>query len=190
MLFGKSNKEKFVIAPKNKTEYSLHMANIILTGMSGAGKSTIGVLAAKALGRNFIDTDILIQQQEHRLLQNIIDTDGIDTFLKIEENVVCGVHAEDCVIATGGSVVYSDRAMKHLAESGTVVYLYIPFEELAKRLKSITTRGIVMRQGSTLKDVYSERLPLYEKYSGVKIDCSCMSVEQCVELVVKEAEKK
>jgi shikimate kinase len=160
------------------------MKNIVLTGMSGAGKSTLGVLLAKALGMDFVDTDILIQQREGRLLQKILEDDGIERFLQIEESVVTGIHAEGCVIATGGSVVYSDRAMTVLRQEGIAVYLYVTYEELAKRLTNITTRGIVMKKGLSLKDVYEERLPLYEKYSDITVDCSSAHIENCVHTII------
>jgi shikimate kinase len=160
--------------------------NIVLIGMSGAGKSTLGVLLAKARGMDFTDTDILLQQQEHRLLQEIIDEDGSENFLKIEETVVSGLIVHNCVIATGGSVVYSEKAMTALKREGMVVYLYVPYEELIKRLTNITTRGIVMRAGSSLKDVYKDRLPLYKKYSDCTIDCSRMDIEQCVQTIIAQ----
>src|SRR5574344_307651 len=161
------------------------MRNIVLIGMSGAGKSTIGVLLAKALGKDFIDTDILIQQKEKRLLQSIIDSDGTGKFLQTEESVVCSLDARNSVIATGGSAVYSEKAMTHLKKNGFIIYLYVPYEELSKRLTSITTRGIVMKEGSTLKDVYDERLPLYRRYADRTIDCSGMSVEESVTAAVR-----
>ena len=155
--------------------------NIILIGMSGAGKSTLGVLLAKALGMSFLDTDILIQQHEGRKLQDIIDRDGVEQFLQIEEAIVSKVQAEHTVIATGGSVVYSERIMTSLKENGTVVFLTLPYEELVKRLKNITTRGIVIKKGNSLQDVYEERLPLYQKYADFTVNCTGKDVERCVE---------
>ncbi|NCC67390.1 MAG: shikimate kinase [Clostridia bacterium] len=154
--------------------------NIVLTGMSGAGKSTLGVLLAKALGMDFIDTDILIQRQTGKKLQVIIDGEGIDAFLKIEEDVVSGLPAQNCVIATGGSVVYSEKAMSALRRSGRVVYLYISYDELKRRLTNITTRGIVMKAGKRLADVFAERLPLYERYSDITVDCTDRDPEACI----------
>lgn len=139
--------------------------NIVLIGMAGAGKSTLGVLLAKALGMDFVDTDILIQQREERLLQEIIDHDGIDRFLAVEESVISELHLRNSVIATGGSVVYSQRAMEALREGGTVIYLYVAYKEVERRVTNITTRGIVIKQGRSLKDAYEERLPLYHRYS-------------------------
>lgn len=159
--------------------------NIVLIGMSGAGKSTLGVLLAKALGKSFTDTDLVIQQREGRLLQGIIDEDGIEAFLKIEESAVLSVSDKNSVIATGGSVVYSDTAMSFLRENGTVVYLRVDFEELSHRLSNITTRGIVFKHGSDLSEVYAERLPLYEAYADLTVDCTGRSVEESVSEILE-----
>ena len=163
--------------------------NIVLTGMSGAGKSTLGVLAAKALGMNFTDTDILIQEKEHAFLQDILDDRGIEYFMHAEESVLCGLNADDTVIATGGSAVYYEKAMKHLSQNACVIYLAMPYEEIEKRVKNITTRGIVMKKGNSLRDVFNEREPLYRVYSDHVIDCTGCEIEQCVEMIVKIAEK-
>ena len=160
--------------------------NVILIGMSGAGKSTLGVLLAKAIGKDFTDTDIFIQQREGRLLQDIIDRDGVDYFMKAEEDIVSSLSFENCVVATGGSVVYSEKIMESLRKNAVFVYLYVPYEELVARVNNISTRGIVMRNGSTFKDVYNERLSLYEKYADITVDCSAMDVERCVEAIVKQ----
>lgn len=169
----------------------VHMINdnIILIGMSGAGKSTLGVLLAKAIGKSFVDTDIIIQQKEERLLQEIIDCFGIERFMEIEEETVSSENFENSVVATGGSVVYSEKIMNSLKEKGKIVYLYVPYEELAARVKNISTRGIVMRSGSTYEDVYNERLPLYEKYADITVDCSSMDIERCVEKIVSQLNK-
>jgi shikimate kinase len=157
--------------------------------MSGAGKSTLGVLLAKALGMDFIDTDILIQQREGRLLQQIIDEDGTDRFLDIEEATILELDVKNCVIATGGSVVYSDAAMRSLSENGVVVYIYVGFEEIRRRLADIKTRGIVIHGNASLYDIYTERLPLYEKYGDIKVDCTDRRVEESVELLVSELKR-
>lgn len=163
--------------------------NIILIGMSGAGKSTLGVLLAKALGMDFVDTDILIQQREKRLLQEIIDQEGIERFLCVEEAVLSDLKLYNCVVATGGSAVYSRKAMQSLRETGTVIYLSVPYEEVEKRVTNITTRGIVMKQGRSLKDAYEERLPLYRQFSDVVIDCTGRDIEGCVgEMIAKLCE--
>ncbi|WP_248928691.1 shikimate kinase [Paenibacillus hamazuiensis] len=160
------------------------MTNIVLIGMSGAGKSTLGVLLAKALGMDYVDTDIVIQQQEGRLLQEIIDSDGIEKFMNVEENIVSGQRLKNSVISTGGSVVYSEKAMNALKQGGQVIYLHVPYEEITRRLTNITTRGIVMRKGNSLKDVYEERVPLYMKYSDMTLDCSNKDIEQCVSEII------
>jgi shikimate kinase len=158
--------------------------NIVLIGMSGAGKSTLGVLLAKALGMDYVDTDIVIQQREGRLLQAIIDIDGIEKFMEVEEEIVSGLQLENCIISTGGSVIYSDRAMNVLKQGGHIIYLHVPFEEITRRLTNITTRGIVIKKGSSLKDVYEERVPLYTKYSDITLDCSNKDVEHCVSEII------
>jgi len=154
--------------------------NIILIGMAGAGKSTLGVLLAKALGMSFVDTDIILQEQENRLLHEIISTDGIERFLKIEESVVSNLKLNNCVIATGGSVVYSQKAMASLRKTGISIYLYVPFEEIENRLRNIKTRGIVIPEGQSLKDVYEERVPLYLAHSDVTLDCTSKNIEEIV----------
>lgn len=159
--------------------------NIVLIGMSGAGKSTLGVLLAKALGKQFTDTDLLIQQHTGKLLQEIIDTDGVDRFLEIEENVILSASFQNCVIATGGSVVYSQKAMHALQKGAVVVYLDVDYEEIAKRLSNITTRGIVFKGASDLRSVYEERLPLYQKYADLTLQCPHANIEASVEQIVK-----
>lgn len=163
--------------------------NIILIGMSGAGKSTLGVLLAKALGKDFADTDLYIQQKEKRLLQEIIDAEGIEYFMQVEEDVVSNLAFENTVIATGGSVVYSEKIMDALKANAVAVYLYVSYGKLAARVGNISTRGIVMRKGSTYEDVYNERLPLYEKYADITVDCSSRDIESCVEQIVKQLNK-
>lgn len=158
--------------------------NIVLVGMSGAGKSTLGVLLAKALGMDYVDTDIIIQHHEGRLLQEIIDNDGIDKFTQIEEKTVSELQLKNCIIATGGSVVYSEKAMSHLKQHGQVIYLHVPFEEIVRRLTDVTTRGIVIKKGNSLREVYEERVPLYLKYSDITVDCSNKDIEQCAGEVI------
>ena len=160
--------------------------NIILIGMSGAGKSTLGVLLAKAAGLDFIDTDILIQQAEKRMLQDIVDEEGVDRFLSLEERIVSAVRVENTVIATGGSVVYSDKAMQALKQLGRVVYLYVEYENLVQRITNINTRGIVYRKGNTLREVYDERMPLYAQYADYTINCSRLNMEDCVRAIIEE----
>lgn len=162
--------------------------NIVLIGMPGSGKSTCGVLAAKALLKNFFDTDLLLQNLENSKLQSIIDTKGIDYFLDAEEKAVTSLNIEGTVIATGGSVVYSEKAMEHLKNLGTVIYLHLDYDTMCGRIKNITTRGVVLKTGSSLEDMYNERLPLYRKYADYTIMCSENTVEQTVEQIVKAVE--
>jgi shikimate kinase len=148
------------------------MKNIILIGMPGAGKSTTGVILAKVLGRRFIDTDIAIQERTGRLLQEILDKEGPETFKEIEEETVLAQEYHNAVIATGGSVVFSNNAMNHLKQESVIVYLTISYEEMEKRLRNLTTRGVVLRKGQSLRDMYNERVPLYGKYADITIDCN------------------
>ncbi|QNM04343.1 shikimate kinase [Qiania dongpingensis] len=144
--------------------------NITLVGMPASGKSTIGVLLAKRLGYKFIDSDLLIQEQEERLLKEIIEEEGLDGFLAIENQVNRDIAADKAVIAPGGSVIYGEEAMEHLKEIGTVVYLKISYEDLEKRLGNLHDRGVALKDGMTLFDLYQERVPLYERYADVTID--------------------
>jgi shikimate kinase len=152
--------------------------NLILIGMPGAGKSTMGVILAKCLGRTFIDTDLLIQETEGRLLQEIIDTDGSGAFLEREEGTILAQHFHNAVVATGGSVVLSEKAMEHLKKDGIVIYLSVSFETMAERLVNATTRGIVLHAGESLDAMYAHRLPLYGKYADITIDCSGNNFER------------
>lgn len=157
------------------------MKNIVLIGMPAVGKSTIGVLLAKTMGFSFIDTDLIIQQETGRLLQEIIDTDGLDAFCAAEEKAICSVEVkENAVIATGGSAVYSRKAMTWLKKHGTVYYLSLPTEEISRRLNNIRTRGIAMRPGDTLEDVFSRRMALYEEFADMIVDCHGKSPEDTV----------
>jgi len=157
-----------------------HHKNIVLIGMPGAGKSTVGVVLAKSLGMRFIDTDILIQERTGRMLQAILDEDGPDAFGRIEEETVLSLHAEHAVIATGGSVVCSEAAMAHLKAGGVVVYLEISYDEMERRLKNITTRGIVFLPGQSLRGMYDERAPLYERYADLTVASSGGDLESVV----------
>ena len=145
-------------------------SNIVLIGMPGAGKSTIGVVLAKTAALEFVDTDLLIQKQTGRKLQEIIDSDGIDAFLKTEGEVISALCAENSVIATGGSAVFSESAMNILSRDGVIVFLDVPLTEIKRRVDNITTRGIAMKSGETLETVYNERLPLYKKYADITVD--------------------
>ena len=160
------------------------MHNVILIGMPGAGKSTVGVILAKALGYKFLDSDLLIQEQEACLLKDIIETKGMEGLLAIEDRVNASIETDHTVIATGGSVIYGENAMKHLKSIGTVVYIKLCFDTIASRLGNIRQRGVVMKQGQTLKDLYNERCPLYEKYADIVIDAEGLGIEDVLEQIV------
>ncbi len=159
--------------------------NIVLIGMPGCGKSTVGVILAKTLGIGFVDTDLIIQQREQRLLQNIIDSDGIDTFLDCEAEAIKSLECENCVIATGGSVIFREEAVKHLKKSGKIFYLNVPLDEIKKRLDNISTRGVAASKDETIDDIFNERSPLYEKYADYILDLNGCSAEQTVEKISK-----
>ncbi len=147
------------------------MDNIILIGMPGSGKSTVGVLLAKIIGYRFIDTDLLIQEKENRKLFEIIRDSGNDYFAAVENEVNASVNTERSVIATGGSVVYGEAAMNHLKEIGTVIFLDVALDELKKRINNLSTRGIMFGNCTTLDEIYKERLPLYKKYADITVVC-------------------
>lgn len=161
------------------------MTNIVLIGMPGAGKSTVGVILAKAKRKKFVDTDLLIQEETGRHLQEILDTDGPAAFRKIEEETVLSHSFRNTVIATGGSVVLGERAMEHLRRGGAVVYLEVPFPEIEKRLSNITTRGIVLEKGQSLRTIYDQRVPLYEKYADITVNCSGHDFERVVAKILE-----
>lgn len=148
--------------------------------MPAAGKSVIGVLLAKKLGYDFVDSDLLIQKREGKLLREIIRDEGLDRFKEIEEEVNAGLQLEHSVIAPGGSVIYGEKAMKHLCDISLVVYLKVSVEELAARLGDLELRGVVLEDGMTLNDLYQERIPYYERYAGVQIDEAGKSPEEIV----------
>lgn len=159
--------------------------NIVLIGMPGVGKSTVGVILAKVLGYQFVDADLVIQEKEGRLLREIIAENGTEGFIEIENRVNSQIEAEHSIIATGGSVVYGAEAMEHLREIGTVIYLKLPFSELQKRLSDIKGRGVVLKDGQTLFDLYEERVPLYEKYADITVDEYHLSIEETIEKIVE-----
>lgn len=163
------------------------MKNIILIGMPGCGKSTVGVLLAKAMGFRFIDTDIVIQNRTGRLLQQIIDEEGLDAFCIEEERAIMSVEEQSgCVIATGGSAVYSRSAMLYLKQHGYVYYLSLPVEQVEKRINNITTRGIAMRKNDSIADVFRRRRQLYEEYADITVECAGKSIEETVEEICGE----
>lgn len=157
--------------------------NIILIGMPGAGKSTVGVVLAKKLGYAFVDADLVIQSWEGKLLHDIIAERGVEGFWMLEEAVGESIEAERTVIATGGSAVYGENAMAHYKESGTVVYLSLPLKEIRERLGDLTERGVTLREGQDLDGLYAERQPLYEKYADVTVECEGLSIREIVEQI-------
>ena len=161
------------------------MKNIVLIGMPGAGKSTIGVLLAKSMLYSFVDTDLIIQNKHGKSLCDIIDSVGTDGFLEIENDVICGCEFKRSVIATGGSAVYGAQAMSHLKENGTIVYLELGLSEIERRLGDIHTRGVAMKNGTTVAELYNERKPLYEKYADITLNCSGLTAEQCVDKIIE-----
>jgi shikimate kinase len=160
-------------------------SNIVLIGMPGSGKSTVGVLLAKVLGYDFVDTDLLIQIREGGTLEEIIREKGIDTFLDIEGEVCGSLAAEKTVVATGGSVIYRSRAVEHLREGGRLVYLQVGLDELAARLSDLTGRGVVLREGQTLADLYAERTVLYERWADITVAEGDMTLEETVAAAAK-----
>ena len=144
--------------------------NITMIGMPSSGKSTIGVLLAKRLGFSFVDVDIVIQEKEGRLLKEIIADEGMDGFLEVENRINAGLDVRLSVIAPGGSVIYGEEAMKHLKEISEVVYLKMSYEEMERRIGNVVDRGVALKPGFTLRDLYNERVPLYEKYADIVID--------------------
>lgn len=154
--------------------------NIILIGMPGAGKSTVGVVLAKKLGFAFVDSDLVIQEKEGKLLHEIISQRGVDGFWAVEEAVNVSMEADRTVIATGGSAVYGSRAMEHFQNIGTVVYLKLSFDAISDRLGDLNERGVTLRKGQNLIQLYEERAPLYEKYANITIDCEHLSIREIV----------
>jgi len=160
--------------------------NIVLIGMPASGKSTVGVILAKVLGMDFVDADLIIQKKTGKLLSEIIEEKGVDGFIAVENEINSQIEAENAVISTGGSAVYGKEEMEHLGADGHIFYLKVDFEELSERLGNIKKRGVVVREGQTLKDLYDERVILYEKYADTTIDETGKNVEK---LVVEIASK-
>lgn len=159
--------------------------------MPGCGKSTVGVILAKTLGMGFVDTDLIIQQQQKNTLQNLIDAYGLDRFRELEELALKSVpHSSDTVIATGGSAVFCQEGMAFLKENGVCLYLDLSLDELERRLTNITTRGIACRKGESLTDIFAEREPLYRKYADITVDCNGLTTEQTVEAISEKLSEK
>ena len=152
--------------------------NIVLIGMPGAGKSTLGIVLAKIMNYDFVDADLLIQQQSDKTLERIIDAIGPEGFIQVENQVLSQIEREHTIIATGGSAVYSDEAMRHLSSIGRVVYLQIAYDELKGRLSDLSERGVVMKGGigMSLRDLFDERKPLYEKHADITVDVNDLSI--------------
>lgn len=162
------------------------MRNIVLIGMPGCGKSTLGVLLAKAMMMDFVDTDLILQKQSGRPLQEMVDELGTEGFADAEEKCVRSLRVENAVIATGGSVALEDGAMESLKRNGLVVFIRLKYETVERRLKNIKTRGISMEKGQTLRELYDMRQPAYRRWADVILDADGQSVERTVERLVRE----
>ena len=165
-------------------------SNIVLIGMPGAGKSTVGVILAKLTSRDFIDTDVLIQISQGRLLQDIVDTEGYLALRKIEEDILLSLHCGHHVIATGGSAVYSHVAMEHLKSNGFVVFLDVYLSTLESRVRDFDTRGLAKRPDQTLYELFEERIVLYRKYADITVDCAGLSQEEVCTQIIKGVKTK
>lgn len=159
--------------------------NIVLIGMPGAGKSTVGVVLAKKMGRRFLDSDLLIQEQTGKLLHEIIEEKGLDGFLAVEDEVNASIETRNSIIATGGSVVYGQKAMEHLRDIGRVVYLKLSYESIESRLGDLNERGVALKDDQTLQSLYDERIPLYEQYADTVIDCEDRNIREIVESIYR-----
>lgn len=159
------------------------MNNVILIGMPGAGKSSVGVVLAKHLGYHFVDSDLVIQQQEGRLLHELIEEQGLEGFLELEDRINSSLSYDKTVIATGGSAVYGRKGMEHFAAIGTIVYLKLSLKTIRRRLGDLHQRGVALKEGQTLKQLYEERIPLYEKYADLTIDAEKMNIRTIVQSI-------
>ena len=164
--------------------------NIALIGMPGSGKSTVGVVLAKRLGRRFVDSDLVIQERHGKLLHELITEHGVEGFWQIESNVNASLNLENSIIATGGSACYEPEGMQHLRDISTVVYLKLPYEEVEQRLGDLNARGVTLQPGQTLRDLYEERTPLYEKYADLIIDCSRKMLRDVVAEIAERYKKQ
>ena len=163
--------------------------NVTLIGMPGAGKSTVGVLLAKSMLMDFVDTDLIIQRKYGMSLCEFIEKYGEEEFKKAENEVISSLNCENTVIATGGSAVYGDEGMKHLGEISTIVYLSVPVESLNERLSNIRTRGVVMKKDESIEELFQRRSPLYKKYADIIVDCASMKAEECVDAIIEKIQK-
>lgn len=164
------------------------MNNLILIGMPGCGKSTVGVVLAKALGMDFIDSDLVIQKKTGKRLSQIIDESGDAAFRAIENRINAELDAENSIIATGGSVVYGEDAMRHLKEIGTVIYLKLSCEAIEDRLGDLHARGVTIQPGWTLRDLYNERVPMYERWADVTVNCEALRLREVVAYIRERVE--
>ena len=155
-----------------------NLGNVVLIGMPGAGKSTLGVVLAKIMNKGFVDVDLVIQRAQGETLQETIDREGADGFIAVENDVLCGINTENSIISTGGSAIYSDEGMQHLSQIGTIVYLEISYESLLQRLGDLHERGVVMRNGANtgLRALYDERKPLYERYAELTVNVDNLNI--------------
>lgn len=172
-----------------RSEIHMKKTNLIFIGMPAVGKSTVGVVVAKRLGKKFIDTDLLIQEQEKKLLREIIAEVGEDGFLEVENQVNRDLEVENAVISPGGSVVYCEEAMQHYKEIGTVVYLQASYQTIKRRIRNPKKRGVVLREGQTFQDLYNERVKLFEKYADITICEDDCQIEETIEKVLEKVEK-
>jgi len=161
------------------------MANVVLIGMPGCGKSTVGVLLAKALMMDFVDTDLIMQKQFGKPLQQLVDELGTEGFSRAEEACICSLQFENTVIATGGSVALEEKAMEHLRKNALVVFIHLSYESIEKRLRNIKTRGIAMKKGQTLRDLYDYRQPFYHRWGQIVVEADGQDIEQTVEMLVR-----
>ena len=160
--------------------------NVVLIGMPGAGKSTGGVVLAKRLGYAFMDSDLVIQNKEGRLLHEIIAEKGVEGFWQTEEEINASIETDYTVIATGGSVIYGSRAMEHFKQIGIIVYLKLSLEAITERLGDLNERGVTLREGQDLAALYAERIPMYERYADITMDCEGLSIREIVAAIAEQ----
>lgn len=164
--------------------------NVVLIGMPGAGKSTVGVVLAKVLGHKFIDSDLVIQENTGKLLHELITEHGLKGFLEIENQINAKLDVTKSIVATGGSVIYGKEAMEHLKEIGLVVYLKLSLDSISERLGDLQQRGVALKDGQGLKDLYEERVPLYEKYADIILDCEGKTIREIMDEIAEEYRKR
>lgn len=164
--------------------------NLVLIGMPGSGKSTVGVILAKKTSRDFVDTDVLIQTSQKRPLQDIVDTDGYAVLRKIEEDVLLGISIRNHVIATGGSAAYSEQAMTHLKSDGLLIFLDVTLAALNSRICDFSTRGIAKRPDQSFAELFDERFILYSRYADITIKCDDMTQEEVCERIIEEVRER